>query len=55
MADAQGLKIITGTQRSMNQLIQSLKEINNNAIGNIVQRCLWNGGKCGIAITILME
>ncbi|MDD4144627.1 MAG: Gfo/Idh/MocA family oxidoreductase, partial [Prolixibacteraceae bacterium] len=47
MADAQGLKIITGTQRRHeHSYINLLKEINNNAIGNIVSaNVYWNGGK----------
>jgi predicted dehydrogenase len=47
MADAQGLKIITGTQRRHeHSYINLLKEINNNAIGHIVSaNVYWNGGK----------
>ncbi|NLB26895.1 MAG: Gfo/Idh/MocA family oxidoreductase [Bacteroidales bacterium] len=47
MADAQGLKIVTGTQRRHeHSYINLLKEINNNAIGNIVSaNVYWNGGK----------
>ena len=47
MAESQGLKIVTGTQRR-HQLsyINLLKEMNNNAIGNIVSaNVYWNGGK----------
>ena len=47
MADAQGLKIVTGTQRRhQHNYINLLKEINNNGIGQIVSaNVYWNQGK----------
>ena len=47
MADAQGLKIVTGTQRRhQHNYINLLKEINNNAIGQIVSaNVYWNQNK----------
>jgi myo-inositol 2-dehydrogenase / D-chiro-inositol 1-dehydrogenase len=47
MADSQGLKIITGTQRRHeHSYINLLKEINNNGIGQIVSaNVYWNGAK----------
>jgi len=47
MAESQGLKIVTGTQRRHeHSYINLWKEINNNAIGNIVSaNVYWNGGK----------
>ncbi len=47
MADAQGLKVVTGTQRRhQHKYINILKEINNNAIGKITTaEVYWNGGK----------
>jgi myo-inositol 2-dehydrogenase / D-chiro-inositol 1-dehydrogenase len=47
MADSQGLKIVTGTQRRhQHNYINLLKEINNNAIGHIVSaNVYWNQSK----------
>lgn len=47
MAEAAGLKVVTGTQRRHElKYINLLKEINNNGIGNIVSaNVYWNGGK----------
>ena len=47
MADAQGLKVVTGTQRRhQHNYINLLKEINNNGIGQIVSaNVYWNQGK----------
>ena len=47
MAEAAGLKVVTGTQRRhSHQYINLLKEINNNAIGNIVSANIyWNTGQ----------
>lgn len=47
MAESQGLKIATGTQRRHeHSYVNLLKEINNNAIGHIVSgNVYWNGGK----------
>ncbi len=47
MADAQGLKVVTGTQRRHeHSYINLLKELNNNAIGNIISgNVYWNGGQ----------
>src|SRR5690554_3728432 len=47
MADAQGLKVVTGTQRRhQHNYINLLKEINNNGIRQIVSaNVYWNQGK----------
>ncbi|SHF47385.1 Predicted dehydrogenase [Mariniphaga anaerophila] len=47
MADSQGLKVVTGTQRRhQHNYVNLWKEINNNAIGQIVSaNVYWNGGK----------
>lgn len=47
MADAQGLKVVTGTQRRhQHNYINLLKEINNNGIGQIVSaNVYWNQSK----------
>jgi myo-inositol 2-dehydrogenase / D-chiro-inositol 1-dehydrogenase len=47
MADSQGLKVVTGTQRShQHNYVNLWKEINNNGIGHIVSaNVYWNGGK----------
>jgi myo-inositol 2-dehydrogenase / D-chiro-inositol 1-dehydrogenase len=47
MADSQGLKVVTGTQRRhQHSYINLWKEINNNAIGQIISaNVYWNGGK----------
>jgi predicted dehydrogenase len=47
MAESQGLKVVTGTQRRHeHSYINLMKEINNNAIGHIVSaNVYWNGGK----------
>src|SRR5690554_2284985 len=47
MADSQGLKVVTGTQRRHEHSYVNLwNEINNNGIGNIVSaNVYWNGGK----------
>lgn len=47
MAESQNLKIVTGTQRRHeHSYINLLKELNNNAIGNIVSaNVYWNGGQ----------
>jgi predicted dehydrogenase len=47
MAESMGLKIVTGTQRRhQHNYINLYKELQNNAIGNIVSaNVYWNGGK----------
>jgi myo-inositol 2-dehydrogenase / D-chiro-inositol 1-dehydrogenase len=47
MADSQGLKVVTGTQRRhQHNYVNLWKEINNNGIGHIVSaNVYWNGGK----------
>jgi predicted dehydrogenase len=47
MADSQGLKVVTGTQRRhQHKYVNLLKELENNAIGNIVSADVyWNGGQ----------
>lgn len=47
MADSQGLKVVTGTQRRhQHNYVNLWNEINNNAIGHIVSaNVYWNGGK----------
>jgi len=47
MADSQGLKIVTGTQRRHeHSYVNLLKELNSNAIGQIVSaNVYWNGGQ----------
>ncbi len=47
MADAAGLKVVTGTQRRhQHKYINIYKELENNAIGNIISaNVYWNGGK----------
>ena len=47
MADAAGLKVVTGTQRRhQHKYISIYKELANNAIGNIIGvNVYWNGGK----------
>jgi predicted dehydrogenase len=47
MADSQGLKVVTGTQRRhQHSYINLWNEINNNGIGHIVSaNVYWNGGK----------
>jgi len=47
MADSQGLKVVTGTQRRHeHSYINLLKELNNNAIGHIISaNVYWNGGQ----------
>ncbi len=47
MAEAAGLKVVTGTQRRHeHSYINLLKELNNNAIGSITSaNVYWNGGK----------
>jgi myo-inositol 2-dehydrogenase / D-chiro-inositol 1-dehydrogenase len=47
MADSQGLKVVTGTQRRhQHNYVNLWNEINNNGIGHIVSaNVYWNGGK----------
>ncbi len=47
MADSQGLKVITGTQRRHeHSYINLIKKLNENAIGKIISaNVYWNGGK----------
>jgi len=47
MADSQGLKVVTGTQRRhQHNYVNLWNEINNNGIGHIVAASVyWNGGK----------
>lgn len=47
MAESQGLKVVTGTQRRHeHSYINLWNEINNNSIGNIISaNVYWNGGK----------
>ncbi len=47
MADSQGLKVVTGTQRRhQHKYINVMKEINNNTIGAITTaEVYWNGGQ----------
>ncbi len=47
MADSQGLKVVTGTQRRHeHSYINLIKKLNDNAIGKIISaNVYWNGGK----------